>query len=41
MLNKQLLPTWSWVFGDADWPTAPPCDELLTITQFHFAEQWK
>ena len=23
-MEKCLLKTWTWVFGDADWPTAPP-----------------
>ena len=23
-MGKCLLKTWAWVFGDADWPTAPP-----------------
>jgi len=23
-MEKCLLKTWSWVFGEADWPPAPP-----------------
>ena len=23
-MDKCLLKTWAWVFGDADWPTEPP-----------------
>lgn len=39
MVSKDLLSTWAWVYGDADWPNAPPTK--WSITHSYFSEQWK
>ena len=39
MIHKSLLREWTRVWGDADWPNAPP--SKWSITHSYFAEQWK